>query len=144
MTKQLKLVSSNPIAKSSPKRGRLCLVAINGKLIMNRFPSIKKSKTKPKPKKAIKAKSKSKTASFSPTKYKFRDFTLNSSWISSAGWSKRVLKITTNQQKIYYYSGVDVRLFEDFIEAPSPGRFFLEYIKDKFDEHDFSEPAMPA
>lgn len=47
--------------------------------------------------------------------------------------SKQELFITFNNNKVYKYSNIPLRLFNEFIAAPSVGSFFIKKIKNNKD-----------
>lgn len=58
---------------------------------------------------------------------------VNSSAIAEIGWEDGILAIRFHsRQEPYFFSNVPKQLFEDFLNAPSQGKFFHEHIKDKF------------
>jgi KTSC domain len=56
-----------------------------------------------------------------------------SSAIRSAGHSNGVLEIEFSAGHLAWYMDVPVEIFRDLVRSPSPGRFFNESIKTKFD-----------
>lgn len=60
---------------------------------------------------------------------------LSSSWIMSATYDSETedLSITTSNGGTYDHHGVPETVFEGFISASSPGKFWWANIKDKYD-----------
>ena len=55
-----------------------------------------------------------------------------SSAINAIGYENGTLAIEFHQRKIYFYPNVPEQLFKDFLTAPSHGKFFDNYIRDKY------------
>jgi len=61
---------------------------------------------------------------------------LRSAWMSTAEYDpdEKTLEITLDDGKSYEYSGVPSALFQALLNAPSPGRYFVTQIKNRFPE----------
>lgn len=60
---------------------------------------------------------------------------VKSSMMRSAGYSERyhgILEIQFTSGKVHRYSAVPAKVFQDLINAPSPGQYFNAYIKGKY------------
>ena len=58
---------------------------------------------------------------------------VNSSAIAAIGYEDGYLYIVFHSSpKLYDYPGVPYRLFEDFLNASSPGRFYARYISGRY------------
>lgn len=61
---------------------------------------------------------------------------VDSSMISSIGYdpSTKILEIEFNSGAVWHYFNFPKSLWKDFKNADSYGRFFLDYIKDEYQE----------
>ena len=59
---------------------------------------------------------------------------IRSSTIASADYdgARQKLTISFKNGGVYDYSGVDAKTYNDFLEAPSQGTFFANYIRGKY------------
>jgi hypothetical protein len=55
-----------------------------------------------------------------------------SSSIKSIGYESEVLEVEFQSGTLYQYSSVPQGMFERFVAAPSKGRFFDQFIRDKY------------
>lgn len=64
----------------------------------------------------------------------FEDFHKPSSFIGGAWYDKKYSYLIIKLNGVYYhYCGLPVSTWSDFKEAPSLGKFYNQYIKEKFD-----------
>jgi len=47
----------------------------------------------------------------------------------------QTLTITFKNGGVYEYSHLDTKTYADFLDAPSQGKFFSRYIRDKYPTH---------
>jgi len=61
---------------------------------------------------------------------------LSSSAIRSAGHDpeKQILEIEMTSGNVYRYAGVDENTFQDFLAAPSAGKFYNQQIKGQYEQ----------
>jgi len=57
---------------------------------------------------------------------------VESSLIKEVAYENGVLIVKFNTDAIYAYSGVPVRVYSEFIDASSVGRYFLQNIKEVY------------
>jgi hypothetical protein len=57
---------------------------------------------------------------------------ITSSNISGSAWEDETLYLTFNKGGVYKYEGVSVEVYNDFIAAPSQGKFFHSTIKPNY------------
>ncbi len=59
---------------------------------------------------------------------------VNSSSLKSVGYEKtdKILEIEFNKGGIYQYSKVPENIFHELLKAPSLGKYFLRFVKDKY------------
>jgi len=58
---------------------------------------------------------------------------VESSNISQIGFEAGLLEVTFNSGSTYQYFDVDEKLFEDFLNADSKGKFFYTQVRGQFD-----------
>ena len=56
----------------------------------------------------------------------------DSSVIREIAFDNGTLTVKFIQNRTYYFPNIPYSLFEDFINAPSKGKFFNEHIKNKY------------
>ncbi|MCC6912162.1 MAG: KTSC domain-containing protein [Rhodospirillaceae bacterium] len=56
----------------------------------------------------------------------------------------KVLRVAFTSGAVYDYFGVPRQVYEDFIAAPSRGRFFAYRVRDKFPYRKKANPRKPA
>jgi len=57
---------------------------------------------------------------------------VNSSTIESIGYENSILEVAFHSGGIYQYSGVSLDMYSGFMSAPSHGKYFHAYIRDKY------------
>ncbi len=59
---------------------------------------------------------------------------VSSTNIRSIGYDPKsqTLEVEFNSGRLYQYTGVPEALFERFMKAPSKGKFFAQYVRDRF------------
>jgi hypothetical protein len=57
---------------------------------------------------------------------------IQSSNLESVGWEAGTLEIKFKRGGIYQYSNVPEHIFQSLLIAPSKGRYFAQFIKDRY------------
>lgn len=58
---------------------------------------------------------------------------ITSTNIAEAGWEDNTLFLLFNKGTLYTYGGVPRSVYDDFVGAPSQGKFFHEFIKTNYE-----------
>ena len=115
---ELKLIYSNLNPQRTSHREKLRLIAVDGEILDYAF--VKKIQALVKAKKDHQSDETSKSVK------------VTSSWISKISLRDNVLTIKTTTGKNYKYLNVDLKTFNQFAAAKSPGQFYLKHIADSY------------
>lgn len=69
---------------------------------------------------------------------------VDSSNVNRVGWDNGTLYVDFHKTGTYSYAGVPLDVYNEFIAAPSAGKFFIAEVKGKFAHEVCTDPVFDA